>query len=47
MHLRPLLLNFFVNYESFIAKYAPFDTPQMDDQILLGLNRAWRCVYYH
>ena len=46
VHLRPLLLNFFVNYESFIAKYAPFDTPQMDDQILLGLNRAWRCVYY-
>jgi len=36
-------LNFFANYQSFLLKYAPFETPTMDDEVLMGLVCAWGC----
>merc|ERR1712216_659066 len=47
LHLRPLLQNFFTNYREFVGKYAPFESPQLGNDIVIGLNRASRCVYYH
>jgi len=45
--MRPLLRNFFSNYNAFLMKYAPFETPELTESILIGLNDAWRCVHFN
>jgi len=45
--MRPRLTNFFTNYKAFLKKYAPFETPEMPSNVLIGLNDAWRCVQYN